>query len=64
MLPLGDLLARLVPGISPGARRPDDVARLTYTSGSTGQPKACAHSYRAISLAYSPTDGRRPWPAC
>ncbi len=34
--------------------RPDDVARLTYTSGSTGQPKACAHTYRAISLAYQP----------
>ena len=34
--------------------RPDDIARLTYTSGSTGQPKACAHTYRAISLAYRP----------
>jgi acyl-CoA synthetase (AMP-forming)/AMP-acid ligase II len=33
---------------------PDDIARLTFTSGSTGQPKACAHSYRAVSLAYRP----------
>jgi fatty-acyl-CoA synthase len=32
--------------------RPDDIARLTYTSGSTGQPKACAHTYRTMSLAY------------
>jgi len=50
---LGDLLARPDPGgVVPSLARPDDVARLTYTSGSTGQPKACAHSYRAISLAY------------
>ena len=37
---------------------PDDIARLTYTSGSTGLPKACAHTYRAISLAYQPAH----WP--
>jgi fatty-acyl-CoA synthase len=50
---LGDLLARADPGGTVASlARPDDVARLTYTSGSTGQPKACAHSYRAISLAY------------
>lgn len=36
----------------PMLARPGDVARLTYTSGSTGQPKACAHTYAAISLAY------------
>jgi len=50
---LDDLLARPDPNrVVPSLARPDDVARLTYTSGSTGQPKACAHSYRAISLAY------------
>jgi len=55
VLLLGELLARPDPGGAvPRLARPDDVARLTYTSGSTGQPKACAHSYRAISLAYQP----------
>ena len=55
VLGLGELLARPDPGGTvPTLARPDDVARLTYTSGSTGQPKACAHSYRAISLAYQP----------
>ncbi|MDQ7904038.1 long-chain fatty acid--CoA ligase [Phytohabitans sp. ZYX-F-186] len=38
----------------PALARPDGVARLTYTSGSTGLPKACAHTYAAISLAYRP----------
>jgi len=56
VLGLGELLARPDPGGTvPTLARPDDVARLTYTSGSTGQPKACAHSYRAISLAYQPS---------
>lgn len=49
----GELLARADPGGPvPALGRPGDIARLTYTSGSTGQPKACAHSYRAIGLAY------------
>jgi len=55
VLRLADLLARAGPGGSIREQaRPGDVARLTYTSGSTGQPKACAHTYRAISLAYLP----------
>ncbi len=55
VLRLGELLAGSDPGGAvPILARPDDVARLTYTSGSTGEPKACAHSYRAISLAYQP----------
>jgi acyl-CoA synthetase (AMP-forming)/AMP-acid ligase II len=38
----------------PERARPDGIARLTYTSGSTGLPKACAHTYAAITLAYRP----------
>ncbi|HEY6595456.1 MAG TPA: long-chain fatty acid--CoA ligase [Asanoa sp.] len=53
VLALDDLLAH-VDGPVPQLARPDDIARMTYTSGSTGQPKACAHTYRAISLAYQP----------
>jgi fatty-acyl-CoA synthase len=52
---LNNLLAHAKPvGSVPVLARPDDVARLNYTSGSEGQPKACAHTYRAISLAYAP----------
>jgi acyl-CoA synthetase (AMP-forming)/AMP-acid ligase II len=60
VLPLKDLLAadRLRERDAP-AVRPDDVARLTFTSGSTGEPRACAHTYAAMSLAYRPAD----WPA-
>jgi fatty-acyl-CoA synthase len=60
VLSLDDLLARADQdgadqddGV-PELARPADVARLTYTSGSTGQPKACAHTYEAMSLAYRP----------
>jgi acyl-CoA synthetase (AMP-forming)/AMP-acid ligase II len=38
----------------PEGPAPEEIARLTFTSGSTGLPKACAHTYRAISLAYRP----------
>jgi len=33
--------------------RPDDVARLVYTSGSTGVPKGCMQSYQAMSNHWS-----------
>jgi fatty-acyl-CoA synthase len=33
--------------------RPDDVARLIHTSGSTGDPKACAQTYAAINAAWT-----------
>lgn len=33
--------------------RPADVARLVYTSGSTGLPKACAQTYEAMSAHYT-----------
>jgi fatty-acyl-CoA synthase len=55
VLSLDDLLVRADQGGPvPELARPADVARLTYTSGSTGQPKACAHTYEAMSLAYRP----------
>jgi fatty-acyl-CoA synthase len=54
-LSLDDLLVRAdQDGPVPEMARAADVARLTYTSGSTGQPKACAHTYEAMSLAYRP----------
>nr|WP_042190266.1 fatty acid--CoA ligase family protein [Kibdelosporangium sp. MJ126-NF4]CEL19206.1 Long-chain-fatty-acid--CoA ligase [Kibdelosporangium sp. MJ126-NF4]CTQ94994.1 Long-chain-fatty-acid--CoA ligase (EC 6.2.1.3) [Kibdelosporangium sp. MJ126-NF4] len=33
--------------------RPADVARLVYTSGSTGLPKACVQTYEAMSAHYT-----------
>lgn len=52
-LSLGELLADVAEAVPiPELARPDDVARLTFTSGTSGAPKACAHTYQAISLAY------------
>ncbi|WP_162907504.1 class I adenylate-forming enzyme family protein [Allorhizocola rhizosphaerae] len=55
---LTDLLAAEPLDVTPRAH-PDDVARLLFTSGTTGRPKACAHKYRAIGLAYE----KDRWPA-
>jgi fatty-acyl-CoA synthase len=42
------------------AGRPEDVARIVYTSGSTGHPKGCAHTYAAMTSAWAAHPDR--WP--
>ncbi|WP_433663164.1 ANL family adenylate-forming protein [Nocardia sp. CA-128927] len=39
--------------------RPGDIARVAYTSGTTGLPKGCAQTYRAMSAHWS--WGKRTW---
>ncbi|GAA1633580.1 fatty acid--CoA ligase family protein [Nocardia ninae] len=39
--------------------RPDDFARVCYTSGTTGLPKGCAQTYRAMSTHW--TWGKQTW---
>jgi acyl-CoA synthetase (AMP-forming)/AMP-acid ligase II len=51
-LPISDL-DEGTPASLAGAGRPDDVARVVYTSGSTGMPKGCLQSYRAMSAHWS-----------
>ncbi|MFD1086337.1 class I adenylate-forming enzyme family protein, partial [Micromonospora andamanensis] len=43
-----------------GFRCPGDVARITWTSGSTGSPKGCAQTYASLSAAWVPYPDR--WP--
>jgi fatty-acyl-CoA synthase len=43
------------------AGRPQDIARVTYTSGSTGDPKGCVRTYASMSADWTPYPDR--WPA-
>ncbi|WP_238697889.1 fatty acid--CoA ligase family protein [Streptomyces sp. E5N91] len=61
VLPLGELLAAPDDGLRPRvSARPQDVARLIHTSGSTGVPKACAQTYEAMTAAWALRP--RDWP--
>jgi len=59
---LADLLATPAaaePVVAAG--RPADVARVTWTSGTSGRPKGCVQTYAAMSAAWAPHPDR--WPA-
>ncbi|KAF4408013.1 class I adenylate-forming enzyme family protein [Streptomyces lycii] len=61
VLALDDLLSAPDDGTRPRVTaRPEDVARLIHTSGSTGVPKACAQTYAAMTAGWA----HRPdaWP--
>ncbi|MFI2643905.1 class I adenylate-forming enzyme family protein [Streptomyces sp. NPDC018610] len=61
VLLLDDLLAAEDDGIRPPvSARPQDIARLIHTSGSTGVPKACAQTYAAMTAAWAAHPDR--WP--
>ncbi|GAA0470076.1 AMP-dependent synthetase [Paractinoplanes deccanensis] len=42
------------------AGRPGDIARILYTSGSTGEPKGCCQTYEAMTAAWAAHPDR--WP--
>ncbi|MFF1461885.1 class I adenylate-forming enzyme family protein [Streptomyces sp. NPDC058330] len=54
VLELDGLLSTVDDGARPQVcGRPQDVARLIHTSGSTGVPKACAQTYAAMTAAWA-----------
>jgi fatty-acyl-CoA synthase len=60
-LPLADLLETPDDGRPlVAAGRPGDIARITYTSGSTGNPKGCAQTYAGLTAAWAAHPNR--WP--
>ncbi|MEU6024193.1 fatty acid--CoA ligase family protein [Micromonospora sp. NPDC047134] len=44
------------------AGHPHEIARIVWTSGSTGNPKGCAQTYAAMSAAWAPYPDRWPPP--
>ncbi|SFK03437.1 class I adenylate-forming enzyme family protein [Cellulomonas sp. KH9] len=58
---LPDLLATRSHGPLVAAGRLGDVARITWTSGTSGRPKGCVQTYAAMSGAWVPFPER--WPA-
>ena len=58
---LAELLTARDDGMdSVAAGRPGDIARILWTSGSTGNPKGCAQTYAAMTAAWAPYPDR--WP--
>ncbi|GLY50207.1 long-chain fatty acid--CoA ligase [Lentzea sp. NBRC 102530] len=53
-------LVREAPGDLTCEGRPQDIARLIHTSGSTGAPKACAQTYASMTNAW--TAHPQAWP--
>jgi acyl-CoA synthetase (AMP-forming)/AMP-acid ligase II len=52
-LTLDELLAGRAEDVPAIAARPDDVAFVAFTSGSTGNPKGCAITYRALTAHWA-----------
>jgi fatty-acyl-CoA synthase len=52
-LSLADLIAGRSEDVPAIAARPDDVAFVAFTSGSTGNPKGCAITYRALTAHWA-----------
>src|SRR5690606_20576791 len=57
---LEHLLATPPDGPAVAAGRPGDPARITWTSGTSGRPKGCVHTYAGLTRAWAADPDR--WP--